>query len=165
MRPRGALAAAGGRWAAAALLLLLAACGLGEPQPPQVQVVNIQLLESSLFEQRFQVDLRLGNPNDFDLPIDGLTFDLDVNDEDFARGVSDQRVTVPRLGEARLSVVASTTLIDLVRQFRLLSERGDLAYRLHGTAYLNDLAVRSAPFESEGSFRLLSGSEPPGRTI
>jgi len=162
---RGTLPALGGRWVAAALLLLLASCSTGEPLPPQVHVVNMQLLESSLFEQRFQVDLRIGNPNDFDLPLDGLTFDLDVNGEDFARGFSDQRVTVPRLGEARLSVVASTTLLDLVRQFKLLAERGDLAYRLHGTAYLNSLAVRQAPYESEGTFRLLSGTRPPDKAI
>ena len=118
-----------------------------------------------LFEQRFQVDLRIGNPNDFDLPLDGLTFDLDVNGEDFARGFSDQRVTVPRLGDARVSVVASTTLLDLVRQFSLLAERGDLAYRLHGTAYLNSLAVRQAPYESEGTFRLLGAARPSDKAI
>jgi LEA14-like dessication related protein len=162
---RGSLSARCGRWAAAALLLLLASCGSGDPLPPHVQVVNMHLLESSLFEQRFQVDLRIGNPNDFDLPLDGLTFDLDVNGEDFARGFSDQRVTVPRLGEARLSVVASTTLLDLVRQFTLLAERGALAYRLHGTAYLNSLAVRQAPYESEGTFRLLSGDRSADRSI
>ena len=151
--------------AAAAVLLLAAACSGGDPISPQVRVVNLELQESTVFEQRFRIDLRIGNPNDFDLPLDGLTFDLEVNGEDFARGFSNESVTVPRLGEATLSVTASTTLIEVVQQMRLLAERGDLTYRVHGTAYLNSFARRRAPYETEGSFRLLSRPETPGRTI
>lgn len=166
MTPRRAIGGLCGKAVAAALLLLpLAACGTGEPVAPEVHMVDLRLLESSVFEQRFRVDLRIGNPNDFDLPLDGLTFDLEVNGEDFARGFSNERVTVPRLGEERISVVASTTLIDLVRQMQLLAERGDLTYRLSGTAYLNSLARRSAPYETEGTFRLLDRRRDPGQRI
>lgn len=146
--------------AALAVLLLVSACSTSEPVPPQVRVVDLRLLESGVFEQRFEIDLRIGNPNDFDLPLDGLTFELEVNSADFARGFTDERVTIPRLGEETISVVASTTLIDLVRQMTLLAERGDLSYRLHGIAYLNSITRRSAPYESEGTFRL-GGSRKP----
>ena len=167
--------------AAAAVLLLAAACNGGDPVSPQVRVVNLELQESTVFEQRFRIDLRIGNPNDFDLPLDGLTFDLEVNGEDFARGFSNESVTVPRLGEATLSVTASTTLIEVVQQMRLLAERGDLTYRVHGTTGIPSctsgagraafpgrrrrFARRRAPYETEGSFRLLSRPETPGRTI
>lgn len=145
---------------AAALLLLVSACAAGgDPVPPQVRLADLRLLESGLFEQRFEIDLRIGNPNDFELPLDGLTFDLEVNGSDFARGFSDQRVTIPRLGEGTITVIATTTLIDVVRQMKLLAERGDLAYRLGGTAYLDSLARRSVPYESEGTFRLLEKNE------
>lgn len=137
------------------LLLLGAACTSTQPIPPQVFISDLRLLDSSVFEQRFQIDLRIGNPNDFALPLDGLTFDLDVNGADFASGFSNQSVTVPRLGEAVLSVTASTTLVDLVQQMVLLAERGDLTYRVHGVAYLDSLARRRAPYESIGTFRLL----------
>jgi LEA14-like dessication related protein len=144
----------------AVLLLLLAACGTAEPVAPQVRVVDLRLVESSVFEQRFEIDLRIGNPNDFALPLDGLTFDLEVNGAAFARGFSNQRVTIPRLGEGQVSVSASTTLVDMVRQMLLLAERGDLTYRLSGQAFLNSLQRRSVPYQSEGSFRLLPPGEP-----
>ncbi|MEQ8355520.1 MAG: LEA type 2 family protein [Kiloniellaceae bacterium] len=154
-----------GRWAAAAIVLSAAACAGGDPTPPQVRIVDLQFLESSVFEQRFQIDLRIGNPNDFDLPLDGLTFDLEVNGQDFARGFTNERVTIPRLGEETISVVASTTLIELVQQMRLLAERGDLSYRLHGTAYLDSFARRQAPYEYEGSFSLRDRRTRPGKAI
>lgn len=144
----------------AVLLLVLAACGTVEPVAPQVRVVDLRLVESSVFEQRFEIDLRIGNPNDFALPLDGLTFDLEVNGAAFARGFSDQRVTIPRLGEGRVSVSASTTLVEVVRQMLLLAERGDLTYRLKGQAFLNSLQRRSVPYQSEGSFRLLPPGDP-----
>jgi LEA14-like dessication related protein len=147
------------------MLLALAACSGAEPVAPEVRVVDLRLLESSVFEQRFEIDLRIGNPNDFDLPLDGLTFDLEVNGEDFARGFSNEKVTVPRLGEERLSVVASTTLLELVRQMQLLAERGDLSYRISGLAYFDSLVRRSAPYESEGTFSLVGPRGGAGQGI
>jgi len=144
----------------ATVLLAVSACSTAEPVAPQVRVVDLRLLDSSVFEQRFEIDLRIGNPNDFALPLDGLTFDLEVNGATFARGFSDQRVTIPRLGEGKISVAASTTLVDLVRQMLLLADRGDFTYRLRGQAYLDSLQRRSVPYESEGSFRLLPTNRP-----
>jgi len=98
-----------------AMLVVLTGCAaLDKTAPPQITLSDIRMLEGGLFEQRFQVDLRIRNPNDFDLPIDGLTFALELNGSDFADGVSDQRVTVPRLGEAVVPVTASTTLLQMV---------------------------------------------------
>ena len=56
----------------AALLALGACARLGEAEPLRVHLADIRLLPGGLLEQRFQVELRLGNPNDFDLALDGL---------------------------------------------------------------------------------------------
>lgn len=145
-------------------VLLLAGCGTADPVPPQVSVADLRLLDSTVFEQRFEINLRIGNPNDFALPLDGLTFDLEVNGESFARGFSNQRVTIPRLGEGHVSVAASTTLVEVLRQMQLLAGRIDLTYRLRGFAYLDSLQRRTVPYESEGSFRLLPATSP-GQSI
>lgn len=141
-----------------AAAVLLAGCSTAEPEPPHVHVADLRLLDSTLFEQRFEINFRIGNPNDFALPLDGLTFDLEVNGESFARGFSNQRVTIPRLGEGNVSVAASTTLVELLRQIRLLAGRTDVTYRLRGHAYLDSLDRRTVPYESAGSFRLLPGA-------
>ena len=142
-------------------LLVLAACAqIGEIRSPQVHVVDIRLLQGGLLEQRFGVELRIGNPNDFDLPLDGLTFELDLNGRRFAEGFTNQAVTVPRLGEARISVDASTTLIDMMAQALILGERSEISYRIEGVVYLRGLARRQVPYERGGRLRLLP--EGPG---
>ncbi|MHA1151827.1 MAG: LEA type 2 family protein [Alphaproteobacteria bacterium] len=152
-------------FAGALAVLALAACAqIGDLRSPQVHVVDIRLLQSGLLEQRFRVDLRIGNPNDFDLPLDGLTFELDLNGRHFAEGFTDQAVTVPRLGQARISVDASTSLFDMMEQILILGERAELSYRIEGVAYLRGSTRRHVPYERGGRLRLLP--ERPGeRTL
>ncbi len=146
-------------------VLVLAACAqIGGMRSPQVHVVDIRLLPGGLLEQRFRVDLRIGNPNDFALPLDGLTFELDLNGRHFAEGFTNQAVTVPRLGEARVSVDASTTLIDMLEQVLILGERSELSYRIEGVIYLRGMARRQVFYERGGRLRL-APAQPNERTL
>ena len=81
-------------------------------QKPEVTVANIRLLDGNLFEQRFVLTLRITNPNRVEIPIEGLSFDLDLNEQPFAKGVSNRALVVPRLGEATtLSALASQLIL------------------------------------------------------
>lgn len=77
-------------WIVLVLLLGLAACG-GLPAnavPPRVSVAEVDLRSLGVIEQRFDVGLRVANPNDFGLVIEALDFELEVNGRPFARGLS-----------------------------------------------------------------------------
>jgi LEA14-like dessication related protein len=71
------------------LLLCVAGCaGLGKrPSPPQVALADIRVQEVKLFETVFLVQLRVFNPNDLTLPLEGIEADLELNGRPFARGV------------------------------------------------------------------------------
>lgn len=140
------------------LVLAVSACApIESAQPPQVRLADIRLLPGGLFEQKFELELVLTNPNNFDLPLDGMTFKLALNDAPFAEGVSNASVTVPRLGEARVPVVATTTILDIMQQVLALGGKGDLTYRLEGLAHLGGLSSRSVPYERSGKLQLLPG--------
>ena len=59
-------------------------------EAPEVLVKNIAPLESTAFEQRLQVDLRVRNPNDYDVQATGVDFRLDLNGKRFARGLGNR---------------------------------------------------------------------------
>ena len=144
------------RPAALLAVLVVAACAsLEDAQPPQVSIADIKFLKSGLLEQDIELDLRLRNPNNFDLPLDGMTFDLMLNGQHFAEGFSDESVTIPRFGEAHLPVTASTSLIDLARQALGIARSGELDYQINGRAYLGGLRSGSLPYEKRGRLRLL----------
>lgn len=138
------------------LVLVLTACApIDKAEPPVVSLADVKLLPGGLFEQKFELELRITNPNNFALPLEGMTFKLALNDKPFAQGVSNESVTIPRLGEARVPVVASTTVLDIMQQVLSFGNRTDLTYRLEGLVYLKGLGGKSVPYERDGKLQLL----------
>ncbi len=129
-------------------------------EPPEVLVSNVTPLEASAFEQRLQVDLRIRNPNDFDLAVTGIDFRLDLNGNRLARGLGNKELIVPRLSDAVTSVETSTSTLQVVRQ--LLSFSGDQSLTYHVTGVLHTKDGR-LPFDNSGTLlekEALSGSPP-----
>ncbi|MDH4362022.1 MAG: LEA type 2 family protein [Nitrospirota bacterium] len=118
-----------------------------QPESPEVLLVNIIPLDTTMFEQRLQVDLRVRNPNDFDLEVTGLDFTLHLNDQRLARGLTNKASTIPRLGDAVISVETTTSTLDVVRQFLNLSQRQDVTYQVDGVLHLQGTRL---PFENKG---------------
>lgn len=119
-----------------AAVLFAFSCASLTLKPPSVTIVDIDVIEATLFEQRFAFTLRVQNPNSRDIPLTGLSFEVELNDRPFARGVSDRAVTVPRFGEEILQVTAVSSLTGILRQINQWTrgeERTVLSYRIRGT--------------------------------
>lgn len=144
------------RATAVVVLLAIAGCAsISSLEPPEVRVTSLQMLdpEQGSFEQRFAVGLRLLNPNDRSLAVNGLNFELDVNDRRLASGVTDRAFELPRLGEAETSVIVTTSLFDVLGQALEMAGRQDasMSYRLRGRLHLGSGFVRTIPFDHKGS--------------
>jgi hypothetical protein len=61
---------------------------------PRINIANIVPREIKLFEQVFDLELRIQNPNDTPLAVNGLAFELELNDKRFATGVSNQSLVI-----------------------------------------------------------------------
>jgi LEA14-like dessication related protein len=132
--------------------LVTGACtGLASLEPPEVHVASLSLLESEpgSLEQQFEVGLRLLNPNNRDIAVEGVDFELEVNGQRLARGLSSEAFTLPRLGEQTTSMVVTTSVIDLLRQAYGLSGEA-LEYRVRGRLHLGSGFVRTVPFDHAG---------------
>ena len=131
-------------------LLGLGACAsLGERDvlPPEVFLADVAPVGGGLFEQRVRITFRVTNPNAFDLDVAGLSFELDMNGEPLARGVSNEPVVLAGLSEQLVSAEASTTTFSLLHQLLRLGERRELAYDLRGKLHLADGVARSLAFQ------------------
>lgn len=143
-------------WVAACAVAALAGCEtIDQTLPPRISVANIELTQPGLLRQDFNLDLRIANPNNVDIPLEGLTFHLDVDGQPFAEGQSNERVTLPRLSEISMPVKASTDTFSLVRQIMTLGQRDKISYRISGYAYVSGIAgARRVPYERKGSLAL-----------
>jgi LEA14-like dessication related protein len=148
-----------------AAVLVLGACATlpGKTEPPRVSLIGLNLLSMELFEQRYLVRLRMKNPNDFDMPVRGLDFRLDINGEAFADGVSNQAVTIPAFGEQVLELEVSSNLLQVFRQLQSMQRKRapGLAYRITGRVAIGSYGQR-LPFDYSGELALPGGepSEP-----
>jgi LEA14-like dessication related protein len=118
------------------VLALLGACAAMPGRDPlRINVVDIDAIEGAGLELRLAVKLRLQNPNESAIEYDGASLELDVNGKTLATGVSDQKGSVPRFGEALLTVPVTISAFNAVRQAMVLAdgkERDSLPYVLRG---------------------------------
>lgn len=151
---------------ALALALMLTACaGTGDVLPPTVQISKVRLGSVGLLSQELLIDLRVGNPNGFTIPLRGLTFELDINGSHFASGLGYAAVDLAPLAYADVPVKGNTDVLGIIRQILTLAESDRLTYRVHGRAYIGGLGRHQAvPYERSGELSLLPrrGRAPPG---
>jgi hypothetical protein len=101
----------------------------------RVSVAGIEPLPGQGLEMRFNLKLRVQNPNNSDVSFNGISLDLELNGKPFASGVSDQSGTVPRFGETVVSVPLTVPAFAAVRQALGLmgaAQSGQIPYRLQG---------------------------------
>lgn len=116
----------------------MAACSVLGPrlEKPEVFLLGVTPLESTMFEHRIETLFRLRNPNDVDLDVSGLDLELRVNGVRLARVLSGEATRVPRFGEATLKAVASASTIDILRQLEKLRSAAQPTYEISGYVYL-----------------------------
>jgi LEA14-like dessication related protein len=100
------------------------------------------------------MELRVMNPTAEEIGIRGLVFDLEVNGQPFARGVSNQTITVGPFASQVLQVEAVTTLASLFRQIvqAQKEEFTGFTYRLSGF-FQTDSSFFRIPFDETGEFK------------
>ena len=150
-------------WMGFATGVLLAACSTmpKEYEMLRVHIADMTAKDMAIFEQRFDVKLRIQNPNDVDFSINGLKFDIELNEREFANGMSGQRVAVPRFGSELVNVEVFTTLTSFLRQVQGLSGGASqkVRYRLKGTAFVDAPGNFKAPFDDTGEIDLNLGGD------
>lgn len=143
------------------LALILAGCASLPPGVllPRVSVATLDISSLGLFEQHFDVGLRLANQNDFDVTVDALDFELEVNGRSFAKGQSRTPTRIPASSSVVVQVDGVTRSKDLVSQFLALSPEAlkeGLPYRISGRVK-TDKSFGWLTFEQKGVY----GGERP----
>ncbi|HKE61362.1 MAG TPA: LEA type 2 family protein [Nitrospira sp.] len=149
-------------WITAPVVVLIASCSTmpKDFEAPRVNISDLTPKEMAIFEQKFDVKLRIQNPNDVDLSVNGMRFDIELNEREFANGMTGERLTVPRFGSQTVDVEVFTTLASFLRQVQDLNTSGGqkVRYRLKGTAFVDSPGTFKAPFDEKGEIELNLGA-------
>lgn len=147
--------------------LWLTGCALVRPiEDPTVELAGLQMLPATGMEQRVRVKLRVVNPNNRDLALDGLNFSLRLASQDVLNGVSNRPFTLPALGEERVELDLSLNVLSSLNLLRELFMQPDrpLKYSLTTRLYLDDPLLPNIKVSRQGLINLSQPRLPaPGR--
>ena len=158
---------------AVVLAVLLASCaGMSTKlEPPRVQLLGIQVLSTDMFAQQFNAHLQIQNPNDVEVAITGLDFEVLLFGDRFAEGVSNDHFVLPALGEAEFNMGVTTSFVSSFG--RLISRMGGakleaIEYEIVGTVFIDKGMVKKIPFNHAGTVdfaKAASRKKPAGTTL
>jgi LEA14-like dessication related protein len=153
-----------------ALAAWLSACTTLGPDlvAPRLSLVGVQMLSTDMFAQKFKVRVLVENPNDLELPVRGLEYQIIMMGDSFADGTSNDVFLLPAGGEAEFDMVVTTNFVSSFG--RLISRVGggkleDIEYEITGKVYVDKGVLRRIPFNHRGtvdfSRALKSGKSEP----
>ena len=145
----------------AASMSVMAGCALTPwgVSAPTVYLMSVERLPGEPLERRFELQLRIQNPNPKPLAFNGVALTLDLNNRTVGSGVTNASGLVPAHGDTQLKVPVSVSAPFETLQMLGLTDklpRGDLPYTLKGRltgGTLERVLGTEATFESSGSVR------------
>jgi LEA14-like dessication related protein len=120
---------------AALLLLSIPGCstlGNADLDPPEVSLQGLRPLSISGSEARFEIQLRVLNPNAVSLDIEGLYFEVFLHESKVLSGTGARAVKIPAYGEGDVTLEASLGMLRAVGLIQELAgkDASNIPYRL-----------------------------------
>ncbi len=151
-----------------ALLFTLSACNGLNTKPvsyPTVNLSGLQLLSSGYSQQNYEVQLTIDNPNPFPLPLTKLDYELILNNTPFAKGVSEEAITIPANAKETIALQVTSNFASLYEQalsigsslFGSNATKREFNYGLKGNLFFSEW-LPQAPYDYSGTINLGFGS-------
>ena len=143
----------------------MAACS-SMSRKPEVSLAGVELSGIGLVDQRFVIKLNVHNPNDIDLSLKALDFNVELDGKRFAHGVAAKPMIVPRQSDAVLEIQAVGSLVVLLQQLRELRKAGreTIPYRIFGVADADVVGALSFDRRGEVAFPSLAPERKGSRS-
>ena len=139
-----------------ALIAMLASCSSLGPKlvAPQLSLVGIQIMSADMFAQQFIVRVKVENPNDLEVAVSGLEYDIFLMGDSFAEGASDSSFVLPAKGEAEFDMIVKTNFVSSLGRLVSRTSGGKLEnipYQVTGKLMLEKGIMRTFPFSHAGT--------------
>ena len=139
-----------------ALCVLLPGCSALVPklEAPKFDVVGLKILGGDQKHQQLQVRFQVTNPNDRQIAVKSIDYQVALAGTDFAQGTSPEAFTVPALGQADFDLDMNADFGALLRVLAAHLDEPSLPYEVSGHVHLAEGLLRELPFKGRGQLAL-----------
>jgi LEA14-like dessication related protein len=117
--------------------------------------MNISMTSADMFSQEFTMHMHVQNPNDRELPVKGIDYQLFLGGDSFAEGVTNRAFVVPALGETEFDLPVRTNFVSsLGRLLSRMNGQNKVSYLIEGEVFLDSGMFRKIPFRHGGDVDL-----------
>jgi LEA14-like dessication related protein len=136
--------------------LVLSACVFGPKlEKPRLNLVSVQMTSGDMFNQQFVVRMNVQNPNDRDLPVNGIDYKIFLEGDSFAEGMSNVPFVIPAMGEKEFDLPVRTNFVSsLGRLLSRLNGKRQVRYQIEGTVMTKIGMIHKVPFSESGTVDL-----------
>ena len=136
---------------------VLSGCSAFAPkiEVPRLMLVSAAMTSGDLFSQTFLVRLHVENPNDRELPVRGIEYELFLEGDSFAEGMSNKAFVIPANGETEFDLPVRTHFISSIgRLLSRLNGKQKVQYVFEGKVFTDVGIVKKVPFRESGTVDL-----------
>jgi len=145
-----------------ALLVVVSAiaCVSTDPlEPPDVNLVDLDFVDATVFESTLDVALRISNDNPEPMILDGAVIKLELDGRNFGKGATAERTEIPRFGSVVQHLEMHLNHLAVATKIKGVIERKVVNYAITGKVYVvtPSGSARRLPIDSRGTLDLRGG--------
>jgi Conserved secreted protein len=141
-----------------AALFALAGCSTFRPkiEPLRLMVVTAGMTSTDMFSQSFLVRLHVENPNDREISVKGIDYQLFLQGDSFAEGLTNRPFKLAAKGETEFDMTVRTNFMSSIgRLVSRLNGARKVDYSIEGTVLTDITMMKKIPFRETGTVELV----------
>jgi LEA14-like dessication related protein len=134
------------------LVIPLYSCSALNALPPEVNLMRVDVQEVTLSHVNLLADLRIFNPNEIGLTVQGVDYTLDIEGIEIFSGKSRLHLTIAPQEYGHLTLRLSSAYWDIIQLLNKLPNKSDVAFAMQGSILVggNRLLAQRFSFDKQG---------------
>jgi len=134
------------------LVIPLSSCSALNALPPEVNLMRVDVREVTLSHVNLLADLRVFNPNEIGLTVQGVDYTLKIEGIEIFSGKSRLHQTIAPQEYGHLTLRLSSAYWDIIQLLNKLPNKSDVAFAMQGSILVgeNRLLAKHFSFDKQG---------------
>ncbi|MEK2688125.1 LEA type 2 family protein [Bdellovibrio sp. GT3] len=120
-------------------------------QKPEIDLANIYFQNTTPLSTTMVFVLSVKNPNKIDLKVEELTYEVQLDQKEFAKATTDKLITIPAGQTSQVELPLPVSFLKAIDGITKVLSGQDVGYEILGEAKVSGIRL---PFNEKGQFNM-----------